>query len=447
MNDFWSRLRTFESWPISQRVVLLGATGVGGTSIAALANRLGYLYGGSPTIDLQLLNRYILIWLAAQVVATAPSVLPARRGDVGRAAAYFFVSLQAPFIGGLLYLYGPLGTPLAAIFPALVILWTLYLNVRIGIYGLCCVGACILISGILAAYGVVPYAPLLLERSIDAQNTLVWLATVFFHLLVLIAVCVSLSVLFLSALKRQERRLDAANRELESANRMIQRYVPIQLAQQIIAGHYQIDVPPERRLLTIVFSDIEGFTSASERLSANQLGEALDEYLCEMVAIADRHGGTINQIVGDGLMIFFGAPTVTSDEDHARRAVDMALDMQSRLAELSHLWQQHGLDRPFRVRIGINTGLANVGDFGSPGRKLYSGIGLQTNLAARIQTHCEPGSVLISGSTRQYLGLDYECESLGLLPVKNVDTALPIFRVSRRAPASPADTRTPDRSS
>ncbi len=103
--------------------------------------------------------------------------------------------------------------------------------------------------------------------------------------------------------------------------------------------------------------------------------------------IAERHGATINQFVGDGIMIFFG--------------MRMALEMQRRMLELKDVWVHRGIRKPLRVRIGINTGHASVGDFGSEGRKVYSAIGVQTNIAARIQAACEPGRVLISDSMIQ----------------------------------------------
>ncbi|MCP5056079.1 MAG: adenylate/guanylate cyclase domain-containing protein [bacterium] len=109
-------------------------------------------------------------------------------------------------------------------------------------------------------------------------------------------------------------------------------------------------------------------------------------------------------------MIFFGAPEATSDRGHALRAVRMSLAMQRRMSELREKWYTDGIQTPFRIRIGINTGVASVGDFGSEGRTAYSAIGNQTNLTARIQDYCEPGKVLISHTTWALVKDQISCE-------------------------------------
>jgi adenylate cyclase len=108
-----------------------------------------------------------------------------------------------------------------------------------------------------------------------------------------------------------------------------------------------------------------------------------------MTAIAGRFGGTIDKFMGDAIMIFFGAPVATHDEDHALRAVRMAMAMQGRMKELQRRWEKHGIIEPFQVRMGINTGVASVGNFGAPGRMDYTAIGRQVNLAARLQVNCD----------------------------------------------------------
>jgi len=270
---------------------------------------------------------------------------------------------------------------------------------------------------------------MLLKRSVDAQSDPVWFFTAFFHILVLLAFCMYVCSLQLWARRHQEKRLRLAHAQLERANRLMRRYVPAQLAEQIAAGEYAEAARPQRRKLSIVFSDIEGFTALSEQVDPEVLAAMLDEYLSEMMTIADRYGGTVNQIVGDGMMIFFGAPQVTNDRDHALRAVRMALDMQTRVREMASVWDRIGLPRRIRIRIGINTGYASVGDFGSVGRKLYSGIGLQTNLAARIQASCEPGSVLISGTTQALIGDEINCVCRGEMSVKGVHHPLHVYEV------------------
>jgi class 3 adenylate cyclase len=421
------RIIGFIHWPVSRKMVLLGVLGVSATGIATLVNLLAHSSARDSLLDLPLLNRYMVVWMLAQVLATLASVPAAIAGREARWGTYLFIAVQAPFMAGLLHLFGTMGSPLVAIFPALVILWTLYFDERFGLFGLAVMLGCILAIGILEAQGILPYAPAVMDRSLDTQSGGVWFGTVLFHILVLLGFCMSLCVLLLLSRRLQDTRLHAVHQTLGEANRLIRRYVPTQLADQILAGDYAADSKPRRRRLTIVFADVEGYTAACEALDAEVLETVVNRYLTEMVAIADHWGGTLNQIVGDGIMVFFGAPQVTNDQDHALRAVRMALDMQSRVQEMSDLWVQHGFARPFRIRIGINTGEASVGDFGSAGRKLYSGIGLNTNLAERIQSHCEPGSVLINRSTWVLVNRDIRCEYRGELLVKGASTPLSVY--------------------
>jgi len=232
---------------------------------------------------------------------------------------------------------------------------------------------------------------------------------------------------FLCFLMMSIRRLQ--ERRLQEAQKLISRYIPSQLAERIVRGEHTARVKPERVKLTVFFSDLEGFTEASDHLDPEDLAALLNEYLSEMVTIAERHGATINQIVGDGIMAFFGAPQATTDKEHARRAVRMALDMQRRMVEVADEWTKRGVPKPFRARIGINTGYASVGDYGSEGRKLYSAIGLQTNLAARVQAYCTPGKVLITHATWALVQDEIACVDKGELTVKGVHFPVRVHEV------------------
>ena len=187
-----------------------------------------------------------------------------------------------------------------------------------------------------------------------------------------------------------------------------------------MSGEHTGAAQPERRKVTLFFSDVVGFTNSADQMEPEDLASLLNEYLGEMSKIADAFGATVNQFVGDGIMIFFGAPEATSDSDHALRAVRMSLTMQQRMSELGEKWFAEGIQTPFRIRIGINTGMASVGDFGSEGRTTYSAIGNQTNLTARIQDHCEPGKVLISHTTWALVKDEIACEDRGEITVKGI---------------------------
>ena len=206
--------------------------------------------------------------------------------------------------------------------------------------------------------------------------------------------------------------------ELNRANEIISRYVASQVAEQIRAGDYAVIDRRERLKLTLFFSDIEDFAATADLSEPEDFAAVLNEYLVEMTDIAKRYRGTIDKFVGDAIMIFFGAPEATNDPDHALRAVRMALEMQQRLEFLQTKWQREGFERPFRIRVGINTGQANIGNFGSEERMDYTAIGRQVNLAARLQSHCKPGKVLISHSTWVLIQDEVACTPKGEIQVK-----------------------------
>src|SRR5262245_15763911 len=118
-----------------------------------------------------------------------------------------------------------------------------------------------------------------------------------------------------------------------------------------------------------------------------------------MSRIALEHGATIDKYVGDAIMAFFGDPETKGVKEDAIACVNMAIAMQRRMRELQWDWQDSGLEKPFQLRIGINTGYCTVGNFGSEDRMDYTIIGNEVNLASRLQSHAEPGGILITHET------------------------------------------------
>src|SRR6195256_5734247 len=211
---------------------------------------------------------------------------------------------------------------------------------------------------------------------------------------------------FLGLQRRQATRIKGMNQELESANDFlatlsmkISRYISPQIYKSIFSGQKDVAIHTERKKLTIFFSDIQNFTATTERLQPEQITQLLNEYFTEMSAIALRHGGTVDKFVGDAMLIFFGDPESKGEAEDAKACMRMALDMQHRLAELNVQWRNNGMQHPFGVRMGINTGFCNVGNFGSTDRMDYTIIGAEANLAARLQSIAEPGQIVLSYET------------------------------------------------
>jgi adenylate cyclase len=213
-------------------------------------------------------------------------------------------------------------------------------------------------------------------------------------------------ITFIGVQRRQAATIRGMNRELETANDFlaqlsmkISRYLSPQIYKSIFSGQKDVTIHTERKKLTIFFSDIKDFTATTERLQPEQVTSLLNEYFTEMSNIALKHGGTIDKFVGDAILIFFGDPESKGEAEDAKACLHMAAEMQHRLAELNVKWRNEGVEHPFRVRMGINTGYCNVGNFGSADRMDYTIIGAEANLAARLQSIAEPGHIVVSYET------------------------------------------------
>lgn len=152
----------------------------------------------------------------------------------------------------------------------------------------------------------------------------------------------------------------------------------------------------ERRRVAILFSDLTGFSDFSDRNEPEMVNRVINEYLTEMTALIEGRSGTIARFMGDGIMAFFGAPGEMDPPEQARCAVSAATAMQKKMADLRESWLQAGLDHDLKLRVGISQDYATVGNFGSKDLMEYTALGSAVNLAARLETACTPGRVLVS---------------------------------------------------
>ena len=192
-----------------------------------------------------------------------------------------------------------------------------------------------------------------------------------------------------------------------------QAYTPPHLAERILRDRSALS--GERKQVTVLFADVSGFTSLSERLDPEEVHTLINRAFELMLAEIHRYEGTVNQFLGDGLMALFGAPL--AHEDHARRAAHAALGVQRALAGYrDELQASRGID--FRVRLGLNTGLVVVGAIGDNLRMDYTAVGDTTNTAARMQQLAEPGQIVIADATERLIAPYFELSALGAVPVK-----------------------------
>jgi class 3 adenylate cyclase len=204
---------------------------------------------------------------------------------------------------------------------------------------------------------------------------------------------------------------------------VLRRYLPPSLVARAAEGLLRLDAPPERRVVTVMFVDLVGFTALSERLGAEAIGELLNRYLSRMADIAHAQGATIDKFVGDAMMVVFGAPEPLPPEEQARRCVTLALALQAAVRELQP-------DLALQIRAGINTGDAVVGNFGTLARSDYTVVGPSVNVAARLETASRPGRVLLGAETARLLGDAVPLEPAGELQLKGVSAPVTAFFVA-----------------
>ena len=236
----------------------------------------------------------------------------------------------------------------------------------------------------------------------------------------------------LLALKENERRIVELNTYLTES--VLKRFLPAVLVQKAATGDLTLDLRPEPRLITVLFSDIVGFTQLSNTLRSRRVAELLNEYLEAMTKVVFGNGGTVDKFMGDAILALYGAPEELTPNEQVRRAINTARAMHRSLAVLNERWREQGVfdgDRLTSVqfRCGIHQGTAVVGMFGSAERADYTAIGPSVNIAARLQAAAVPGTILVSAAVADYLQ-EEEITKGSPLELKGVDETVLTFAVS-----------------
>ncbi len=261
-------------------------------------------------------------------------------------------------------------------------------------------------------------------------------------LLLYFAIAGTIGLLFAAMQYKLAGRFSKMNDELSANNEFlagvslkISKYLSPQVYKSIFSGDKDASISTERKKLTVFFSDIKDFTATTERMQPEELTTLLNEYFTEMSQIAEAHGATIDKFIGDAIVAFFGDPETKGTTEDARACVRMALDMQRRLLDLGKVWNQKGLEHPFKARMGINTGFCNVGNFGSSERMDYTIIGAEANLAARLESIAEPGGIVLSYETYAHVRDIVDAEPSEPVSFKGIAREIIPYHIKVQAPA------------
>ena len=210
------------------------------------------------------------------------------------------------------------------------------------------------------------------------------------------------------AVKAMER-IRALNGQLELRNQLLSetfgRFLSDEIVRQLLETPDGLALGGKKRTLTIMMSDLRGFTAMSERMDAGDLVSMLNHYLGEMTEIIERRGGTIIEFIGDGILAIFGAPAAS--DTHAEDAVAAAVEMEARM-EAVNAWNAERDYPVLEMGIGLNTGEVIVGNIGSEQRTKYGVVGSHVNLCGRIESYTVGGQVLISPLTRELCKAELE---------------------------------------
>jgi class 3 adenylate cyclase len=213
---------------------------------------------------------------------------------------------------------------------------------------------------------------------------------------------------------------------LDSIRETFSRYLSSEVVDEILNSPGGEELGGELREITILVSDIREFTRTTESLEPGQVLEIINRYMGKMTDIILKHGGTIDEFTGDGILVFFGAPNFVPD--HCKRAVACALEMQRAMDGLNSGNLRLGLPE-LQMGIGINSGELIVGNIGSEKRKKYGAVGLPINLAFRIQAEAQGGEVLVSPAVFDNLAGELLIEGTRERSLKGIEGPVTMYLV------------------
>ena len=215
--------------------------------------------------------------------------------------------------------------------------------------------------------------------------------------------------------------------DVSKVKNTFKRYVSKQVVDNLLEDDTKLNLGGEEREVTILFTDIRGFTSMSENMKPEEVVTTLNEYFSEMIDIVFKYNGTLDKIIGDELMVVFGAPLAA--EDDTERALNTAVEMQNKIKELNDLRKKRK-EKPVLVGAGINKGYVVSGNIGSRDMMDYTVIGDTVNLGSRLCSAAGPGEIIVSKEVTKNQDKHFNFEELVPINVKGKKDKINIFKVN-----------------
>lgn len=223
-----------------------------------------------------------------------------------------------------------------------------------------------------------------------------------------------------------EKREAEVNELAEFLKKMFGRYLSTEVMSSLIENPSALELGGEKRIVTIMMTDLRGFTALSERLAPEQVVQMLNAYFEVMVEIILKYNGTINEIIGDALLIIFGAPQEMTDR--TQRAIACGISMQNAMARINENNRLQGLPE-LEMGIGINDSEVIVGNIGSSKRSKYAVVGSGVNMTSRIESYTVGGQILISESVKQEAGEVLRIDGQKEVMPKGAEAPMTIYEV------------------
>ena len=217
--------------------------------------------------------------------------------------------------------------------------------------------------------------------------------------------------------------------DVSKVKNTFKRYVSKQVVDELLGDDGKLNLGGEQREVTILFTDIRGFTSMSEKMEPERVVTTLNEYFSDMIDIVFKHNGTLDKIIGDELMVLYGAP-ISGDND-TQRAVETAVEMQEKINDLNKERERRN-ESPILVGAGINKGLVVSGNIGSRDLMDYTVIGDTVNVASRLCAAAGPGEIMVSESVYKIIKGSFCSKKLSPIKVKGKEKKVPVFLITNK---------------